>query len=313
MNEKDIATKQYMQINEIFADLCNYKLFHGESVIQPDDLQEADITELALFSKKQHHNQKEKYSIQKLRDVLKHCVAKTTGNVIYLLIGIENESKVHYAMPVRNMLYDALDYSEQITALTREHRLEKDLTKEEFLSGISKEDRLIPVITIVIYWNTGTWDGPRSLHEMLATQDEAVLKYVPDYKLNLIVPEELTDFERFQTELRSVMEFFSCAGSGKQLSNFIQRNQKNGISMSPEALNVINTCLQTELRLPEREEEPNVCKGIEEIKQWSREEGESFGKINTLLSLVRDGLLDVSIAAERADMPKEEFMKLLEV
>lgn len=36
----------------------------------------------------------------------------------------------------------------------------------EFLSEFHKDDKLTPVITITVYWGSGKWDAPRSLHEM---------------------------------------------------------------------------------------------------------------------------------------------------
>lgn len=44
--------------------------------------------------------------------------------------------KIHYAMPVRSMLYDALRYTRQCKSLEREHRRDGDLKDpDEFLSG----------------------------------------------------------------------------------------------------------------------------------------------------------------------------------
>ena len=42
-----------------------------------------------------------------------------------------------------------------------------------------------------------------------------------------------------------------------------------------------------------------------------RAKGEAKGKRNTLLQLVRDGLLELSIGAERAGMSVEEFKEAL--
>ena len=54
--------------------------------------------------------------------------------------GIENQSGVHYAMPARNMLYDALQYEKQARELGRKHRREHDAgTREEYLSGMKKQ------------------------------------------------------------------------------------------------------------------------------------------------------------------------------
>lgn len=72
----------------------------------------------------------------------------------FLLLGIENQSEVHCAMPVRNLLYDALNYGHQVSEIASEHRKEKDLRDAEFLSGFSKEDKIIPVITLTVYFGS---------------------------------------------------------------------------------------------------------------------------------------------------------------
>ena len=36
----------------------------------------------------------------------------------YILLGIENQQKVHYAMPVTNMIYDALQYDKQVKSVS---------------------------------------------------------------------------------------------------------------------------------------------------------------------------------------------------
>lgn len=80
------------------------------------------------------------------------------GNAIYLVLGIENQSKIHYAMVVKNMVYDSLHYAKQVMEATKSHKGEK-LSGDEFLSGFTKEDKLIPVITLVLYFGAEEWDG----------------------------------------------------------------------------------------------------------------------------------------------------------
>lgn len=82
---------------------------------------------------------------------LSNCFINVSG---IRILGIENQSNVHYAMPVRNMLYDAMQFSSQVEASALSHRKEHDNkpTADEFLSGWYKEDRLLPVITLVIYF-----------------------------------------------------------------------------------------------------------------------------------------------------------------
>lgn len=67
-------------------------------------------------------------------------------------------------MPVREMVYDAMNYAGQVKALSDKHRKRKDYGDgAEFLSGLLREDRLAPVVTICFYYGTGKWEGPLDL------------------------------------------------------------------------------------------------------------------------------------------------------
>ncbi len=48
MAARDTAGKWYMSDNTIFADAFNFLLYDGEPVIRPENLHEADTTEIAL-------------------------------------------------------------------------------------------------------------------------------------------------------------------------------------------------------------------------------------------------------------------------
>ena len=59
------------------------------------------------------------------------------------------------------------------------------MTEDEFLSKMKKTDKLIPVITIVVYYGEKAWDGAISLHGMLNIPKE-MLPFVNDYKMHLV-------------------------------------------------------------------------------------------------------------------------------
>ncbi|MBP3593585.1 MAG: transposase [Lachnospiraceae bacterium] len=328
MGKPNIITKRYMQDSARFADICNFFLYNGQQIIKPDDLVERDVTELAL--PKGHESAE---AVEKIRDILKGCCVKTANGVTYLIIGIENQNDTHYAMVVRNMLYDALNYSSQVGAVAKQHRKKKDVTGAEFLSGFAKEDKLVPVITLTIYWNTGSWDGARSLHELLDVSDRNILNYVSDYKLNLIVPEEIEDFNKFETELGPLLEFINSAASGKKFTNAFETKRTRWESLSNEAIDLLNICLDAKLEIEKDLEKGvgNVCKGLEEFWEMvraeaekqgleegrlaglekGREEGREEGILLTLLQLVRDGLLDLSVGIERSGISEAEFIEKL--
>ncbi len=127
------------------------------------------------------------------------------GKAVYVLLGCENQSEIHYAMPVWDMLYDGLNYASQVEMARASYkengntlRVDEDgvtikLTSAEFLSGFHKGDKLIPVITAVVYFGAEEWDAPMSIHEMLAVDDEEILAFVPDYRINLIAPARIDE------------------------------------------------------------------------------------------------------------------------
>ena len=93
--------------------------------------------------------------------------------MVYCILGIKNQTDVHYAMPVRNMLYDSMQYSNQVETARKSHKQAKNYgTHEEFLSGFHKDDYLLPVITLVIYFGADKWDAPRSIRKMMLVRDE---------------------------------------------------------------------------------------------------------------------------------------------
>lgn len=100
MGKKDTITKEYMSEPEYFADVFNYFLFDGRQMIDKKNLSVMDAAELGLIFAEEN-----KEIIQKVRDVLKECVIMEDEKNFYLILGIENQSNVHYAMPVKNMIY----------------------------------------------------------------------------------------------------------------------------------------------------------------------------------------------------------------
>ena len=148
-------------------------------------------------------------SAQKHRDLLKFAAMMQDSYANYVILGVENQMEVHYAMPVRNMVYDALQYDKQVAMIAADNRRNKRFSggnirnSGEFLSGFLKTDKILPIITLTIYFGTEPWDGPLSLREMYDINDSKLLDFVPDYRVQLIQPMTLSedDFEKFHTSL----------------------------------------------------------------------------------------------------------------
>ena len=274
MGRKDTISKKYMSDNVKFADAFNFYLYSGKQIIKPENLIERDITEMALPYK----NKDKVYTVEKYRDLLKKCIVKSDEKFIYLLLGIENQSDIHYAMPVRNMLYDALNYTEQVSDIAEKHKRENDkMSGPEFLSGITKSDKIIPVVTLVIYWGSSNWDAPKSLYEMFHNVDLNTAQFINDYRINLIAPNEIKDFSMFKTELGKVLEFLNASDDLEKMRKIIEKNHETYLHMDIHSARMIETFSKTKLETEkyEEEEEMNVCKAIDDMIQEAVQEKET--------------------------------------
>ena len=59
-------------------------------------------------------------------------------------------------------------------------------------------------------------------------------------------------------------------------------------------------------------EHVTMCEILDRVEARGREEGIKEGTVNTLISLVNDGILSIVDAAKRADMSEESFRRYLE-
>ena len=351
MGKKDIIQKLYTEDNRIFADIVNFMLYDGREVICPEDLEELSCEQVMLAEREDFHAEKEKngkhrsakyIGLQRYRDVQKRLVIRQAKDTVYVLICLENQSEVHYAMPIRNMLNDALNYARQVETLSKQHFLKaKDLkagsfeadisqtsipqidnfetknsqtgtsqmdnsetensqtgtsqmdnsetensqidihnrNRKEFLSGIHKEDKLLPVISFVLLFQDEEWDGPISVHEMLCTDDPAILRYVQDYKLNLIVPAELTEeaLKKFHSSLREVLSFIKFSNDKEQMNRLIEENSARFSRMEKEAVAVINLFTGTNIEIKEEEEVIDMCKAWEDMRAEGIKVGQAEG------------------------------------
>ncbi len=316
MGVADKETKAYMRENEIFADAFNFFLYDGAQKIQPGLLRELDTTELAQLPGTDEKQLSE--VIQKYRDVLKAAVIMQDEKASYLLLGIENQTDVHYAMPVRNMLYDVIQYQKQVSELAadhREHRAELKMTDAEYLSGFLKTDKLLPVITLVIHFSAAEWDGAKSLHEMMEWPDVRLKEYVQDYKIHLIDPAKIRpeEFEKFSTSLREVLEYIKCSKDKKKLRKLVENNPR--MTMEVNAARVIQAVTGTKFRISEETEVVDMCQAIDEMMADSREDGMKQGvekgKFEALSNLLKKGTITIQDAADCMAMSVAEFQKLV--
>ena len=262
-------------------------MYDGRQKIQPEQLRELDSTEIAILLNEKDTKDKtnkekeasEQKMVQKYRDLLKTATIMEDGEATYVLLGIENQTEVHYAMPVRNM----------------------------FLSGFYKNNKLIPVITLVLFFNPGEWDGPRSLFDMLDISNPIFKKYAQDYKIHIISPKEIleSDLKKFSSSLREVIGCIKYSNDKNKLAAFIQDNPRMNIEV--EAARVLEVITHTHIKREEVDDMGNVnmCKAIQEMIQDGRDEG----RVQLLVTLIQSGDISLQRAAALMNMTPEEFQE----
>ncbi|OLA60369.1 MAG: hypothetical protein BHW48_07125 [Roseburia sp. CAG:10041_57] len=270
MGMADAVTKQYMKENTVFADAFNFLLYNGENVIQPQTLRELDTAEVVIPFTVDDKGKKQAQAVQKYRDILKMPTVMTDDKAAYVLFGVEAQTDIHYAMPVRNVIYDALQYGRQVTEVSKRNRK-----------------------------NSG---------QTMAVTDKGLLQHIPDYRIKLIDPAGIDsdEMDKFHTSLREVLSYIKYSKDADKLAEYINHNQRME-HLEVGAAQVIKEVTNTKFQIPKGMEEVNMCEAIEVLMKRRETEGITQGKLSLLKELVDDGTLTMEAAAGKVNMSVEEF------
>ncbi len=305
MSKIDALSKKLMNDNEVFADAFNFLLYNGEQKIKPEDLKPLDTNSISV----EINDTKVSSAVQKNRDVFKILSAKKTDKVGFLILGVENQAKIHYAMPVRAMLYDSMQYASQVDLKSKENRKSKKYTSsDEFLSGFRKKDRLIPVITLVIYFGSKAWDGPTNIKDMFINVDDTISSYLPSYKINLIHP-DLPDKElkKLRSELGIIMQFIKNSNDKNKLLESLGKDKRlHKVSIISATLIKETTGLN--LKINKEKENIDMNKGVKELLEDSKKEGEKKGKLSVVYNFIKKGRMTIEEAANDIGMTVEQLL-----
>jgi len=217
-------------------------------------------------------------------------------------------------MPFRVIGYDGAAYRSQLLN-------NKSQEKEREKGGQLR----CPVVTIILYFGEKPWNYPQNLKGCFyppLPKDKAgklLDSYIQDYKIHVFdiprLPKETR--EKFQSDFKVVAEYFANA-----YTNPLYKPEPHVIRLVDEFLKLMkvltgdNRYENIMFSKEEKREGINVCKVLDyrEARGEARgkAEGKAEGILSTLLQLVRDGLLDVSVGIERSGVSEEEFKKRLE-
>ena len=302
MGKGNAAVREWMSNPVRFSDLYNGIVFQGKQVVLPEELEPAEgETDILL-----EDNEQKVQEIHRYRDI----VMRWKKGALLVLLACENQEKVHYAMTVRNMLYDSLSYAGQIQQLwkDREKEEKQKMTAPEFLSKWKKDDRLVPVITLVFYYDTEQWDGSTDLHGMLQWGEgnqELLREYVPNYRINLVDAGNLEHLERFQSDLQEILGMLKCRGNKKELLDYMNKRESYFRNVDEETYQVMREFLHSEKMLKENveriegKETVDMCKALDELYNDGIEQGIERGMIRGTIETMKEFNISMEEAIER--------------
>ena len=304
--KQDSILKNFWRDNARFADLFNTALFGGVPFLHPDDLREAD-TDVSSLLKFNGHAE----TIQKVFDVVK----KTANGVDFVIWGLENQSKIHYAMPLRHMIEDAFSYLKEYNEIVSKNRKDNNFSSsDEFLSGFKKSDRLHPVISLCIYYGEDPWDGPLCLTDMLDVP-EILKPLLTNHKINLI---QVRDSEALNFQHPDVAAVFDISRSiynedyDKIRSYYNNQNPDFSaeIGMVIGAITESKQLIDYALELERDGGELNMCKALDKLINEGRQEGLQEGHQAGFQEGLQEGHLKGSILTyQKLNIPKEDACK----
>ena len=290
MKDKDITQKVLEKYNDVFADILNVLLFNGRDVVEESTLTDALPMSMLKIDGRVRSQE---------RDIAKYW-RKSKINVA--LFGLENQTTPNKLMPLRVLGYDGAEYVKQ----SRKENIDK---------------AKYPVITLVLYLGyEKEWNYPKTLFEVLDI-DEDIKPYVNDFKINLfeIAYLDKEKINLFKSDFRILADYLYQMRVNK---DYIA--DETTIEHVEELLTLISA-MTGDNRFEETindlkgKEKINMCevldrveaRGIEKGIEQGIEQGVKRGTINTLISLVNDGILSSYEAALRANMSVEDFEKYL--
>ena len=286
MKDKDITQKVLEKYNDVFADILNVLLFDGSNVVEESTLTDALPMSMLKIDGRVRSQE---------RDIAKYW-RKSKINVA--LFGLENQTTPNKLMPLRVLGYDGAEYVKQ--------------------SRKENSDRAkYPVITLVLYLGyEKRWNYPKTLFEILDI-DEEIKPYVNDFKINLfeIAYLDREKIDLFKSDFRILADYlYQMRVNRDYIADETTIEHVEELLTLMSAMTGDNRFEETINDLKGKEK-INMCEVLDRVEargiEKGIEQGIKRGTINTLVSLVNDGILSSYEASLRANMSVGDFEKYL--
>ncbi len=125
------------------------------------------------------------------------------------------------------------------------------------------------------------------------------MQFVEDYKVHLIVPNEIRDFDKFATDFGKVMKYIAVSEDEKALKQL--QSDEAFKSVDADTVRLLNVCTNSNILIREGELKVDMCSGLKALIEEGREEGKDEKLRELVEKKVKKGLS----VSEIADMLEE--------
>ncbi len=300
MAKSDIAMKQYLRNKQRFADLYNVNCFNGNQIITPDSLREIrGETDIIIRDNELPYLEINAKAVQRRRDI----IMEWNNSVILMLLACELQSTVSHAMPARCMLYDAMAYTDQMSATwsslsPEEKRL---MNGNEFFSRFRECDKLYPVITLVVYYGEDEWNGSLELYDMFKINKPDIINtikpFVANYKVNFIDLNHAANLQAYKSDLGVIFGMAKFRRDKDGLKEYVNVHSDYFQSADLETVNAVQAIIKGHRRLTKSIFENKIeggrydmCKALEDMCNDARNGGIEIGRADGIEIGRADGI-----------------------
>ncbi len=306
MGKANNAIIHYLSDKSRFADLFNAVLYGGKQVLDPEKLREiSPVTYEDIESR-------DEKKPPKRRERRNDLAMRYMDGAIYRIFLGEAQNDIHYALPLRNLEYQAAVYRQQFEKIKKDHEKAKDYESyAEKASGLKKGEKLIPVHILWIYHGEDAWDGPRSFKDLLDFGNSEEEAECFSLEPKLICINEMENFDLFRTELRDLLELLKLRDNRSEIKRVVEEDRwKKAITVDTlEAASVLlnaPSIWKNRTRYGNRKEGYNLCRALREWREEIIEETTERDTIELLRNLIRNTGFSMEKAMQALDVPEEK-------
>ena len=134
------------------------------------------------------------------------------------------------------------------------------------------------------------------------------MQFVEDYKVHLIVPNEIRDFDKFATDFGKVMKYIAVSEDEKALKQL--QSDEAFKSVDADTVRLLNVCTNSNILIREGEVKVDMCSGLKALIEEGREEGKDEKLRELVEKKVKKGL-SVSEIADMLEESEETIEKIV--